>query len=163
MTGTPPQKRTVHEATVAREAVLKVRMAEIAERIEEAADTLRRLPDKHKSYLAASERGTWPTTIMTYWEAFSLARETPKTAVRMRLPPPGARQVDRMDAVMDWMLWLGKQDAREMKVVWLCCGERKRLSTVSILMGIHRNWVREQRDSGLRRLATYIDQQKHAA
>jgi hypothetical protein len=77
----------------------------VEERLEEAADTLRRLPEERvRGYFS-----TWPPVIRDYWEAFG------RGDVRLRLPPPSAAAIDRMDEVLAWLSWLESDDAR---LVW---------------------------------------------
>jgi len=98
----------------------------------EAADTLKRLPEERvRGYFS-----TWPPVIRDYWEAFGRAD------VRLRLPPPSASAIDRMDEAMVWLAWL---DLVEAKIVWLrASGERWK--TVCWKVGLartaaHQHWM----------------------
>ena len=77
----------------------------IAERFEEAAHTLRRLP----KVTVQGYRGYWPTTIDAFHEAYGY------NDIQVRLGPPSARHITEMDECLRWLLWLS---ADEVKVVW---------------------------------------------
>ncbi len=77
----------------------------VEERLEEAADTLRRLPPvKVQGYFSA-----WPPIVREFWEAFGW--EEP----RIRRGPPSPAAITRMDEAMEWLSWLEPEDA---KLVW---------------------------------------------
>lgn len=75
-------------------------------RFEEAADTLRRLPTQR----IQQYRSTWPAVIRDAAEAYGWAN------IRIRLGPPAADAIDRMDECLEWFTWLDGDDAR---LVWL--------------------------------------------
>ena len=81
-------------------------------RVEEAADTLRRLPEER----ARTARSTWPPIIRDFWDMYGAE------PARLRLGPPPAAAIDRMDQTLEWLRWLEPDDAR---IVWLrACGVR---------------------------------------
>ena len=75
-------------------------------RIEEAADTLRRLPEERMR----TARSAWPPIIRDFWEMYGTE------PARLRLGPPSAAAIDRMDQALEWLRWLEADDAR---IVWL--------------------------------------------
>lgn len=75
-------------------------------RLEEAADTLRRLPTQR----IQQYRSTWPAVIRDAAEAYGWA------SIRIRLGPPAADAIDRMDECLEWFTWLDGDDSR---LVWL--------------------------------------------
>jgi len=78
----------------------------VAGRLAEAADTLRRLPRvKVQGYFS-----TWPTVIRDFWEAFGWHE------AEVRLGPPTAAAIDRMDETVLWLRWL---EPDEVRLVWL--------------------------------------------
>lgn len=84
----------------------------VEDRMVEAADTLRRLPDTRVRGYAS----TWPPVVHEFWEAFGWDE------ARVRRGPPSAAAIDRMDAALTWLRWLDPDDAR---IVWLrASGER---------------------------------------
>lgn len=126
---------------------LKTAMADLSERIYLAFQTLRRLPDRERGYLTADRRGSWPTVILTYWEAYG------QSAVRMKLPPPSAAAISDMEEVMGWLAWLGRIDRHVMTCTYVCCGRGLEPSQAANILGLHRNTVRIKRDEGLRMIA----------
>lgn len=84
----------------------------VEERMVEAADTLRRLPEERVRGFFS----TWPPVIRDYWEAFG------REDARLRRGPPSPVAIDRMDETLAWLSWL---DPAEAKIVWLrASGER---------------------------------------
>lgn len=75
----------------------------VEERLVEAADTLRRLPDTR----VQGHASTWPPYIQE-----CLATED----VTLRRPPPSAAAITRMDETLPWLRHLDPVDAR---IVWL--------------------------------------------
>ncbi len=75
-------------------------------RIEEAADTLRRLPEER----GRTARSSWPPIIREFHDAYGVE------PARLRLGPPPAAAIDRMDQTLEWLRWLEADDAR---IVWL--------------------------------------------
>ena len=83
--------------------------AMVDERLVEAAAVLRRLPSvRMRGYFS-----TWPAMFV---ELGDLVDQTPEP---MRLPPPSAAAISRMEAARPWLTWLEPDDAR------LVCCERK--------------------------------------
>jgi hypothetical protein len=76
----------------------------VEERIEEAAAVLRRLPPVR----VAGYFGTWPEIQRT---AKELASATPSP---MRLPPPSAAAISRMEEAITWNRFLERDEARLM-------------------------------------------------
>ena len=75
-------------------------------RFEEAAFTLRRLPDTR----VPGYFNTWPAVVQSAFEAFGWERASmPRIA-----PSPGA--ISRMEETFTWLTWLEPDDAR---IVWL--------------------------------------------
>jgi hypothetical protein len=78
----------------------------VEERLVEAAMVLRRLPaQRGQGYFS-----TWPQMFVEFSD---LVGQTPEP---MRLPPPSAAAISRMEAALCWMPWLEPADA---KIVWL--------------------------------------------
>ena len=74
----------------------------VAQRFEEAAETLNRLPGIHLQKL----RANWPAVIQEIYEGDD--RTVP------RGPPPG-EAIDYMDEALGWLQWL---DREQVKLVW---------------------------------------------
>ena len=76
----------------------------------EAADTLRRLPER----CGNGYWSTWPPINEDYSADCMPAR------TKTRSTPPSAAAIDRMDAALLWLRWL---DRRDQKIVWRrACG-----------------------------------------
>ena len=83
----------------------------VAARLEEAAETLNRLP---MTGLKPREYGdAWPTVIHDAMDAYGWDEAV------VRLGPPSAEAITRMDEVMDWLRWMGPDQVR---LVWLRAG-----------------------------------------
>jgi len=80
--------------------------AMVDERLVEAAAVLRRLPmPRARGYF-----NVWPRMVVEFSD---LTGQTPEP---MRLPPPSAAAISRMEAALPWLTWLEPDDAR---LVWL--------------------------------------------
>jgi hypothetical protein len=77
----------------------------VEERLIEAAAVLRRLPaQRGQGYFS-----TWPQMFVEFSD---LVGQTPEA---MRLPPPSAAAIDRMEQALEWFAWLEAIDSR---IVW---------------------------------------------
>ena len=84
----------------------------VEERLVEAAGVMKRLPGvRVPGYF-----NTWPSMMREFAD---LVGQEP---CPMRLPPPSAGAITRMEETLDWLRWLDADDAR---IVWLrATGER---------------------------------------
>lgn len=81
----------------------------VEERLVEAAAVLKRLPaQRGQGYFS-----TWPQMFVEFSD---LVGQTPEP---MRLPPPSAAAIDRMEQALQWFAWLEPKDS---KIVWLRAG-----------------------------------------
>ena len=80
---------------------------EIEDRFEEAALTLRRLPERNRPRGYAS---SWPPVVHDAMQAYGYTPEAPMRIV------PSAAAITRMEECFDWLLILDPEDAR---IVWL--------------------------------------------
>lgn len=106
--------------------------AMVEERLIEVAAVLRRLPrERGQGYFS-----TWPQTFVEFSD---LVGQTPEP---MRLPPPSAAAISRMDAALPWLLWLAPLDA---KIVWRrASGERWKSICWSVGLAraaAHEHWL----------------------
>ena len=82
-------------------------MPEVASRFEEAVRTLRRLPSvKVQGYFNA-----WPPVIRTTMEMLQMEAQP------MRLGPPSAEAISRMEETMQWIFLLDTEEER--RLIWL--------------------------------------------
>ena len=81
----------------------------VEERLIEAAAVLKRLPaQRGQGYFS-----TWPQMFIEFSD---LVGQTPEP---MRLPPPSAAAIDRMEQSLQWFAWLEPLDSR---IAWLRAG-----------------------------------------
>ena len=80
---------------------------EIEDRFEEAAFTLRRLPERNRPRGYGS---SWPPVVHDAMQAYGYTAEAPMRIV------PSAAAITRMEECFDWLLILDPEDAR---IVWL--------------------------------------------
>lgn len=103
----------------------------IEERLEEAANVMKRLPPvKVQGYYSL-----WPQYM---YEFADLVGQMPR---EMRLPPPSPDAITRMDETLQWLNWLEPDDAR---IVWMRA-ERRRWKAICANVGMcraaaHRHW-----------------------
>lgn len=104
----------------------------VEERLAEAADVLKRLPPvKVQGYYSL-----WPRYIYEF--ADLVGQEPPQ----LRLPPPSAASITRMDEAMEWLNWLEPDDVR---IVWMRASG-KRWKAVCRTVGLaraaaHEHWL----------------------
>ena len=81
-------------------------VTDVADRFEEAAQTLKRLPPvKVQGYSS-----TWPEIVRTVMEQLQADR------LPMRLGPPLPDAISRMEETINWVFWLEEDERR---LVWL--------------------------------------------
>lgn len=103
----------------------------VEERLEAAADVMRRLPP----VTVQGYYSLWPR--YRYEFADLVGQDPPKT----RLPPPSPEAITRMDEAMEWLKWLEPEDA---KLVW-ARAERTPWKGICVQFGTsrataHRHW-----------------------
>jgi len=112
-------------------------------RLEEAADTLRRLPAvKVQGYFS-----TWPPIIRDFWEAFGW------NEAEVRLGPPMPKAIDRMDETMLWLQWL---EPDELRLVWLRA-EGVRWKVIAHRFGMNRSTAWRHWTYALIKIATRLN------
>jgi hypothetical protein len=121
----------------------------VAERFEEAAETLHRLPEqKARGYFS-----TWPSVVCDVAESYGW-HET-----RVRLGPPHPAAIDRMHEVFSWLRWIDPDDAR---IVWLRA-EDVRWKLISARFGISRTTAWRMWVTALVSIAARLDAVRHKA
>lgn len=124
---------------------------EVEERIHEAWDVLRRMPDRERALLRNAERGSaWPLIVHSADEHAAWAKEP------ARRPPPSAAQITRLDEVLDWLLVLAKQERKFFNAVWLFCALNKGAIDAAKVLGCHRETATVWRDAGLDRIVQHL-------
>ena len=119
----------------------------VAHRLEEAASTLRRLPViglKPKEYGSA-----WPVVIHDVMEAYG---DEPI----IRLGPPPADAISRMDEVMEWLLWL---EPEQVRLVWLRAS-RTPWKMIMRCFGIARSTASTRWETAIMQIAAILNLQQ---
>ena len=80
---------------------------DIEDRFEEAAYTLRRLPEKDRP---RGYGGSWPPVVQEAKHAYGYTPEAPMRVI------PSAAAITRMEECFDWLMLIHPEDAR---IVWL--------------------------------------------
>ena len=80
---------------------------DIEDRFEEAAYTLRRLPEKDRP---RGYGGSWPPVVHEVKHAYGYTSEAPMRVI------PSAAAITRMEECFDWLMLIHPEDAR---IVWL--------------------------------------------
>lgn len=115
----------------------------VAERVEEAADTLRRLPAvKVQGYFS-----TWPEVVRDFWDAYGWHD------AEVRPGPPLPRAIDRMDETLCWLRWL---DPDETRLVWLRA-EGVRWKLICARFGVGRTTAWHRWESALAKIAIRLN------
>ncbi len=105
---------------------IRLSPTEIEDRFEEAAQTLRRLPDKNRP---GGYGSAWPQIIRDTREAYGYdSASMPRLA-------PGPAQISRMEECFQWLMWLDDEDDR--RIVWLRA-ERIRWRPICYRVGLSR-------------------------
>jgi Domain of unknown function (DUF6362) len=116
---------------------------DVAEFLEEAARTLRRLPP----VTVQGFFSTWPPVIRDFWEAFGW------NAVEVRLGPPSSDAIDRMDAALRWLLCL---EPDEVRLVWLRA-EGVRWKSIAHRFGMDRSTAWRHWTCALIKIAAHLN------
>ena len=104
----------------------------VEERLVEAAAVLRRLPPVR----VGGYFSTWPKMMVEFSD---LVGQTPEP---MRLPPPSAAAITRMEQALSWFAWL---EATDSKIVWMHVAG-KRWKEICLTVGLaraaaHEHWT----------------------
>ena len=117
----------------------------VADRIREAAETLKRLPNHHPG---RRYRGAWPDILRNPNEAYGYSPLDPRPAA------PSAGAIDRMDeVVLEWMKHL---ESNDVKLLWSwALGVPAR--AMAARLRIHRATVHRRRLAAMKRLAVVLN------
>ncbi len=129
----------------------------VAERLEEAARTLKSLPTKgcFPKGLAAQ----WPEVVRGFWETWNALPDqgARRSFAEDRLAAvviPSAAAIDRMDQTLGWLCWIGER--RKVRVLWArALGVRPTLLARSL--GCHRDTVTAWQRQGLEQIARRLN------
>lgn len=115
-------------------------------RLEEAADTLRRLPDAQARFRLGL-RSAWPDVVRE--ASASLAHDAP----RVRLGPPSPGAIDRLEVTIGWLALLTQAQRR---IAWALASGIP-AAKLARLIGCHRNTVANRQAGALRIIADYLN------
>lgn len=121
-------------------------------RIREAWDTLRRMPSSTRQGYVSS----WPTYLRDISEALDQAEG------RVRLSPAAPRAIDRMYETIGWFTFLEDQPHLT-KAVWLTCGMGMGPKRAGLVIGAHRDTIRNRRDMALDLIITGLNRRLASA
>ncbi len=124
----------------------------------EAADTLRRLPNREQGWLTAAARAHWPDYVRNTAEEFAgaVGRAGRETGQALRPTPARAEAIDRMDTVLLWLpLAGGANPRRDVSILFgLACGLR--VPVLRQRFGCARRTVYDVRDRGIARICGWL-------
>lgn len=119
---------------------------QVALRLEEAADTLRRLPDAEAKFRLGL-RSAWPDVVR---EAVA-AQEAAGPRVRLGPPSPGA--IDRLEVTIGWLSLL---TAAQRRIAWALASGIS-AARLARMIGCHRNTVANRQAAALRIIAGHLN------
>ncbi|MBF0453688.1 MAG: hypothetical protein HQL72_02585 [Magnetococcales bacterium] len=114
----------------------------VAARLEEAATTMKRLPDEQLQQL----KSNWPETIPT-WGDYGDEK------TKLRLGPPTPDAIDRMDEVMEWLRWLEPENIR---LLWLRA-ERVPWKLIMRKFGVARSTINSRWQSAIFQIVAILN------
>lgn len=124
----------------------------------EAADTLKRLPNRERGWLTARSRSHWPEFVRNLDDAFDGAagRGARAAALRLRPAAASAEAIDRMDVVLLWLSHVGGAKPQRDLAVLFGLASGVRVATLRSRFGCGRRTVYDIRDRALGRLCTWL-------
>lgn len=125
---------------------------QIAARLREAWDTLRRVP----AHGVPGFRVSWPDIVQDAIDAYGY------TAPIVRLARASPAAIDRMHETFGWFRFL-EDRAHLAKAVWLTAGCGMGPKRAGAILGVHRDTLRARRDEGLDRIAEGLTREARAA
>lgn len=108
----------------------------------EAADTLRRLPDREARFRAGLG-SAWPDVVRDAATAYGAE------GVRLRLGPPAPAAIDRLEGVISWLAWLNEPQRR---IAWAVASGFT-VARLARQIGCHRNTVANRHAAAMRLIA----------
>lgn len=123
---------------------------EIEDRLEEAAWTLRRLPEKDRP---RGYHSAWPPIVRDARHAYGYTPEAPMRVI------PSAAAISRMEECFDWLLMLEPDDAR---IVWMRA-ENRRWKQICARIGVVRSTAWRRWVAALMTIAKKLKSQAKSA
>jgi hypothetical protein len=129
---------------------MSLSVSEIEERLEEAAWTLRRLPEKDRPRGYGS---SWPPIVRDAKHAYGYTPQAPMRVV------PSAAAITRMEECFDWLMMIDPEDAR---IVWLRA-ENVRWKQICIRAGVVRSTAWRRWVAALMTISKKLERQAKTA
>lgn len=160
------------EALLVADGVFEPKLVEIVWRLfEEAAATLRRLPDREVNWLRSCDRAAWPSiahdaaeaseAFATMVERVRLGEE-PVESLMPQTETPTAQAIDRVWLVAEWReLLVGRNHVRDWRILWLVADGRIPVAKIAFRSHCSRRTVYNVKDMQVaaiaRKLRALID------
>ena len=125
---------------------------DVAERLHEAWDSLRRVPAAQVPGFVSS----WPPYVRDAMEAYGFGE------VIVRLAPASPGAIDRMHEVFGWFSCLEGKPHLTL-AMWLTCAMKLGPKRAGVIMGVHRDTIRVRRDQALDIIALSLNSRRAAA
>ncbi|MEA1938111.1 MAG: DUF6362 family protein [Pseudomonadota bacterium] len=122
----------------------------IRSRLEDAADTLKRLPAGRNAF-PAGLRANWPPIVRNFFDAYGRDQEQ-----ELRIPPQ-ARAITRMDEVL---LWLNLIEQVQIRRIVFARALGMSLRKIGRQSGLSHEHVRRLESNGLETIATMLNRQQ---
>lgn len=129
----------------------------LAMQIEDAYETLRRLPDKDRSRLR-----TQMTHLPMQYEPEKMDPGAWR-GLKMTMPLPQGREISRMEEALDWMSWLGRNYREAARAIYLVDVRHIPVVTIARVLHCSRGSVYNWRRAGLDRIVAHISRKEDAA
>lgn len=117
----------------------------LASRLEEAAETMKRLPAT--GLKPNGFQSSWPPILQDFWEAYG------DDTVKLRLGPPSSDAITRMDETLAWLRFLEPEETR---LAWAVASRVNR-KVIASQFGVHRTTIWREWSAILRKLAAIIN------
>lgn len=125
----------------------------------EAADTLKRLPDRERRWLRSGTHSSWPGTVREYGEVFAaaVARGGRWEALSPGLSPPSPEAIARLEITIEWLGHAGGRSPRRDTGVMFALAAGIPNRVVRRRFGIGRRTVYDIRDRGIGRISSWLE------
>ncbi len=129
---------------------------DLIERITEAHDVLRRLPDPDRKF-RFPKLASWPLFVRDMAEAYGYGE------VKVRLAQPSPEAIDRADEVLGWFATHLNQYPKGAKACWLTYGRGLSLREAGKVMRLKKSHVARLRETALKLLTRCLSSPRKKA
>lgn len=123
---------------------------DLIERIREAYDTYRRLPDTDRRF-RGRQTGSWPAFVRDFFEAYG---HTPTVSSPAR---PSPEAIDRADETIGWFASSLDSNPRGARAVWLTHGRGLSMRRAGAILGISKTQLGVVRTSAIEAMRRYVN------